>query len=72
MVNGVQYVMIVLEQLMLEWLVNNWDTAIINHMITYLCKLNNRESVSIGQLLYITIIISSDLCFLETLLHVSR
>ena len=53
MESGVQYVMIVLEQLMLEWLVGNWDTAIINHMTTYLCKLNNRES---GQLLSIIIL----------------
>ena len=61
MVIGVQYVIMDLELLMLELLVNNWDTAIINHMTTYLCKLNSRGSVSIGhsQLLYIAIIISS-------------
>ena len=43
MVNGVQYVMMDLELLMLVWLVNNWDTAIINHMTTYLCKLTIEE-----------------------------
>ena len=58
MESGVQNVIIVLELMMLEWLVDNWDTAIINHMTTYLCKLNNRESISIGQLLYIAIISS--------------
>ena len=33
MVNGVQYVMMDLELLMLEWLVNNWDITTIIIMI---------------------------------------
>ena len=38
MVNGVQYVMMDLELLMLEWLVNNWDIATTSTMIIYQCK----------------------------------
>ena len=33
MVNGVQYVIMDLELLMLEWLVNNWDITTIIIMI---------------------------------------
>ena len=39
MVNGVQYVIMDLELLMLEWLVNNWDIIATLTMIIYKCKL---------------------------------
>ena len=41
MVNGVQYVIMDLELLMLEWLVNNWDIVTTLTMIIYQCKFEN-------------------------------
>ena len=41
MVNGVQYVIMDLELLMLEWLVNNWDIVTTLTMIIYQCKFTN-------------------------------
>ena len=39
MVNGVQYVIMDLKLLMLEWLVDNWDIVTTLNMIIYQCKL---------------------------------
>ena len=47
MVNGVQYVMMDLELLMLEWLVNRWDTATTLNMIIYQCKWAKIKFVSV-------------------------
>ena len=41
MVNGVQYVIMDLELLMLELLVNNWDIVTTINMIIYQCKCSN-------------------------------
>ena len=38
MVNGVQYVMMGLELLMLKWLADNWDIVPTSTMIIYQCE----------------------------------